>query len=212
VPPGGRGDLAFQDGEDAAQELRRQLRAHGALASVPAAFAMADGRVTGVLDGVAADALVRAQAGKLKEKHRLAAFVAHVVAAAARHASAAALPEASVQYGLGGAQRLRPLADDAAQDALAALVAGYRAGLVRPLPFFPAASLAYANARKKDDAAVAARRARAAFKGRGDGSAGEADDAATALCWRGRDPLAQPEFAAWAERVGEALAACEELA
>jgi exodeoxyribonuclease V gamma subunit len=212
VPPGSRGDLAFQDGEDAAQELRRQLRAHGALASVPVAVAMADGRVTGVLDGVAADALVRAQAGTLKEKHRLAAFVAHVVATAARHGSTAALPEASVQYGLGGSQRLRPLTDDAAQVALATLVAGYRAGLARPLPFFPAASLAHANARKKDDVAVAARRARAAFNGRGDGSSGEADDAATAMCWRGRDPLAQPEFVAWAERVGDALAACEELA
>jgi hypothetical protein len=32
------------------------------------------------------------------------------------------------------------------------------------------------------------------------------------MCWRGRDPLAQPEFVAWAERVGDALAACEELA
>ena len=122
---------------------------------MPVAVAMADGRVTGVLDGVAADALVRAQAGTLKEKHRLAAFVAHVVATAARHASTAALPEASVQYGLGGSQRLRPLTYDAAQAALATLVAGYRAGLARPLPFFPAASLAHANARKKDDVAVA---------------------------------------------------------
>lgn len=108
---------------------------------------------------------------------------------------------------------MRPLDGDAAQAALAVLVAGFRAGVRRPLPFFPAASLAHAEARAKgDDDAVATRRARAAFAGRGDGSTGEADDAATALCWRGRDPLGHPDFAEWAERVGRALAACEELA
>ncbi|MFO0390320.1 MAG: exodeoxyribonuclease V subunit gamma [Planctomycetota bacterium] len=213
VPPGSRGDLAFHDGEDEAQVLRRCLRAHGALASVPVAVAADDGRVAGTLEGVAADALVRAQAGKLKAKHRLAAFVAHVVAAVARGAGGALLPDASVQYGLGETQRLRPLDGDAAQAALAVLVAGFRAGLRRPLPFFPAASLAHAEARAKgDDDAVATRRARAAFAGHGDGSTGEADDAATALCWRGRDPLGHPDFAEWAERVGRALAACEELA
>lgn len=212
LPPGARGDAAFGDSEDEAQELRRKLAAHGAMQPRAVAATLADARITGVVDDCAADAVVRSQSGAVKPKHAVAALVEHLVVAVARAAGAGDLPAATVVYGRSGDVRLRPLDGDAGVQALATLVAGYREGLRRPLPFFPAASLAYARAAAdaKGGPAKARKQARSKFESAGDGSRGEGDDAATALCFRGREPLASEAFVAWAERIHGVLAVCKD--
>jgi hypothetical protein len=79
------------------------------------------------------------------------------------------------------------------------------------LPFFPAASLAYGEGLgAARDLPKARKNARKAFAPHGPDVRGEEDDAATKLCFRGRDPLASDDFAAWAERIHGVLAACED--
>jgi exodeoxyribonuclease V gamma subunit len=209
LPPGARGDVAFAPSDDEAQELRAKLAAHGPRRDRAVDVAAGDARLVGMLDDVAADAIVRCQAGGLKPKDRIGAFVEHVVAAAARHAGAD-LPDATVQHARGQSVRLRPLPADEAARFLAELLAGFREGVRRPLPFFPKTSLAYVAgmAKKGGSAAAAVAAARKAFTpydGRGDG-----DQPAAQLCFRGRDPLQLPQFAEWAARIDAMLAASEE--
>lgn len=201
VPPGARGDAAFAPSDDEAQELRRKRAAHGPRSARAVDVTVADARLVGVLDDVAADAIVRCQAGGLKAKDRVGALVEHCVAAAARHAGAE-LPAATVQYARAETIRLKPLSAEEAAGCLQALVDGFRAGLRRPLPFFPATSLAFVDAEAPD--AAAARKEWQPFEGRGDG-----DKPAAKLCFRERDALALPDFAAWAERIGALLSQCE---
>jgi exodeoxyribonuclease V gamma subunit len=209
LPPGARGDVAFAPGDDEAQELRAKLAAHGPRSARAVDVAGADARLFGMLEDVAADAIVRCQAGGLKPKDRVGTLVEHVVAAAARHADVD-LPDATVQHARGASVRLRPLQADEAGRFLAELLAGFRAGIRRPLPFFPRTSFAYIKGMTKKGGSVAAAMAAAqkeftAYDGRGDG-----DQPAVQLCFRGRDPLQLPQFAEWATRIDDLLAACEE--
>lgn len=211
LPPGARGDVVFGDREDEAQDLRRKLAAHGPLQARAVAVALADARIVGVLDDCATDAVVRSHAGVVKPKHAITALVEHLVCAVARAAGASDLPAATVVYGRSGDVRLRPLDGDAAQQALTVLVGGYREGLRQPLPFFPSASLAYAGALGGAGGLAKARKlARTKFESSGNGSRGEGDDAATALCFRNREPLTSDRFASWAERIHGLLAACKD--
>jgi exodeoxyribonuclease V gamma subunit len=106
-----------------------------------------------------------------------------------------------------GGCELRPAASPAhAAAALGNLAAAFRELCRRPLPLFEKASFAYAEQRqrlldprklKTAGAEIAA--ARRAFEG--DERRPGDRDAATLLLWRGRDPLAESDFAAWAEKI-----------
>ncbi len=87
---------------------------------------------------------------------------------------------------------------------LADLVAGYRLGLTRPLPFLEKSSHAWAKARHEDkDAAAAARRVWVPRQQSDNTHAppGDSEDVDVQLCWRDQDVLAMAAFAAWAERI-----------
>ena len=211
LPPGARGDAVFGANEDEAQELRRKVRLHGELRPCAVEAVLDDARVAGIVDDCAADAVVRGHSGAVKPKHRLTAMVEHLVVAVARSAGAGSLPAATAVYGRADDFRLRPIDGDEAKQALGVLLAGFRAGLRQPLPFFPAASLAYGEGLgAARDLPKARKNARKAFAPHGPDVRGEEDDAATKLCFRGLDPLASDDFAAWAERIHGVLAACED--
>lgn len=119
----------------------------------------------------------------------------------------------NVVFGREGGFDLRPAAGaDRALGQLAELVAGFRELRRRPLPFFENASFAFAEERQRQRDPRQARQAggeleaaRRAFAGAGrepgrPGGRGD-QDAATRLLWRGRDPLAEGDFGAWASRV-----------
>ncbi|HEU4418534.1 MAG TPA: hypothetical protein VFT55_06315, partial [Planctomycetota bacterium] len=88
---------------------------------------------------------------------------------------------------------------------LAWLVEQYRAGQQAPLPFFERSSFAYGEARRKgkghDDALRAARREWLPDTNPERRWPHDSEDLPIQLCMRGRDPLAEPEFAQLAEQL-----------
>jgi hypothetical protein len=99
-------------------------------------------------------------------------------------------------------------------DALGWLIAGYRATMVNPIPVFELASREYVERLRKEEN-PAAKKGKPTTKSAIDcardkyrasewngGEAGDERDAYHALCWRGRDPFADPhraEFDKWSQ-------------
>jgi exonuclease V gamma subunit len=131
-----------------------------------------------------------------------------VFASVMRHRDDRRWPETTVwvarQRNLGFAELTR---QQALQHATT-LLDGYREGLASPLPMLMAASCAFGKAlHDGKDAHVCARAARAAYE-KNDADRvppGDRYDPDVALCWRGRQPLDDPRFAAWAERLWQPI-------
>jgi exonuclease V gamma subunit len=142
------------------------------------------------------------------KKHLLRAWIHHVLASVMRHRDGDGWPAVTVWVARDRDRCLRAL-DAAETDRFAAvLVDGYRAGLAEPLPMLMDASAAYGEAlRDGADAGARRREAARAYEGKEQdwGRTGDRHDPDVALCWRGRDPLADPRFAAWAERLWQPI-------
>ncbi len=157
-------------------------------------------RLHGRLEDLTDVGLLRFRCADLKPKDLLRAWVLHVVRNAWEARRPTGLPRATHAIGTDRSVRFR--APGAAPELLEGLVAGYREGLESPLPVFERASKVYVEQRRQRDAGgrprvpplVAARRAY-------DGGRfpGDAANPYAALCFRDRDPLAEPAFARWAE-------------
>jgi len=201
LPVGGLGAIDFAAVADASDEFVAAVRAHGRLASRSLCVPCDGWLVRGEVDGVGVADLVRARIAAIKDKDRLAAWILHVLLAAARHRGERDLPATTRIVGADGAETFAALGPRQAADCLSLLLRGFREGHLLPLPVFEHASPAYAAGLcgGGGSPAEALRRARAAY-----GPAGEAwrscdtDEPANLLCARGRDALADPAFARWA--------------
>ncbi len=157
-------------------------------------------RLTGRLDQLTADGRLSFRCANLKPKDYVRAWIAHIARAAWEAVHPSGLPPVTHLAGIDRSVRFGPLEDPAAL--LDTLIAGYRAGLRRPLPLFENASHAYAEATHKTKAGGQVKTspegaARRTFTG--GRFAGDAGDPYVKLCFRDRDPLAEDGFARWAE-------------
>jgi exodeoxyribonuclease V gamma subunit len=167
------------------------------------------GQVSGLYPGLG---LLQWRPGKLRGEHRLKLWLAHLARWAVVDAARIEDPEPSALHGLDKRCIFaRPLPQAEARAQLEALTTLYWQGLHRPLPIFPKASAAFAEAWQADpDKAMNA--ARQAWLGNGfNGIPGEADDDYIRLMLRevSGDPLAHPDFARLALELYRPLLAAE---
>ncbi len=204
LPVAGPGDAEFATLDDEVQALLATVRTFGEPASRSLRITHGGVRLSGEIDGVTATCLLRSRVATLKAKDQLAAWIVHVVVAIARHAGET-WPAETIVVARDQAIRLQALTADDAARALDTLLAGYRAGLTAPLPFFPATSSAWAEA--SSDPAAADRKARTKWQPRHNMTgASDSENRDHMLCFRQRDPLATAEFRDWAGRVFHAMA------
>jgi len=173
----------------------------------------AGARITGHLGDIWTAGRLEYTAARVRAKHRLTLWIRHLALNAAAPAGA---PRRSVLLGRGqgrGVERFELAPVEDATTRLAELAAIYRAGLCRPLPFFPQTSLAYARTMRElagmPDAEVVALDAARGEWYSGWNRAGEGEDPSVARLFGGADPLEGDEedlgFHALALRVFEPL-------
>ncbi len=172
-------------------ERVRQARAGCEARTVRVECALGDATVRGVLV-VHGRAQVTFRFSKL-DGHvawRLRTWVAHLLGCASGESieTMAELRD--------GEERLAHIAPTQAREILSALVAFYRTGCTRRVPFFPETSSAWADAMRRGaapDAARAIEEARKAWRGQrwgpGGDMRGERDDPFNTIVWRGEEPF-----------------------
>jgi exodeoxyribonuclease V gamma subunit len=203
LPPALLGEANYRRLRLEVEALLGRLPAGLRLPEKPLAFELAgDGWLLRGSLSLRGSALLRVRPAALRPRDLLGAFLQGL-------AARAVLPRdlRILAIGKDDGCELRPAASPAhAAAALGDLAAAFRELRRRPLPLFEKASFAYAEQRqrlldprklKTAGAEIAA--ARRAFEGdeRRPGDQG----AATLLLWRGRDPLAESDFPAWAEKI-----------
>lgn len=162
--------------------------------------------ITGEVDGLAAEELVRVRPAKIKGKDRVRAWLLHLVLAIARTQGAAELPPRTRVIGTSDTWLIEQVDAVTALEHLRPFVDGFRRGRTRPLPWFEHASHAYAESwLKRRDRAAALAKARTAWGSGDEQEAYRHDcfDAFVTLCMRGRDPL-DAEFENLAATIGVA--------
>jgi exodeoxyribonuclease V gamma subunit len=158
LPPATHGELVFtellSDVEEFAARLQ-ELTGGSYGDAVDVDFELDGFRLTGRLENILPFGQLQYRCAKMREKDRIRSWIFHLVLnASGRHH-----PEETLLIMLDRSIRYRPAGDAAAQ--LNALLTLYREGLSEPLPFFPRASLAWAERSDKTeldrlDAAMAA--------------------------------------------------------
>ena len=95
----------------------------------------------------------------------------------------------------------------AAHEQLSALVAGFRLGITEPLPFFEKSSHAYGKSLHEGKEAPAALHSALAewLPQQREFSFPDSVDREIALCMRDRDPLHEPAFGLWAQRIWQVV-------
>jgi exodeoxyribonuclease V gamma subunit len=198
LPHGVVGDVALAVALEQMESLVRRLDAlmpAGAAPSVPIDLELEGVRIRGALVRSAAGGVIDFRPTTAKPGDRLGLWLRHLALGAAGEGGE------SRWLGTTATVVLRPVAD--ARERLADVVALYREGLRRPLPFFPRA--AYAACEAKKEPLVAARK-HWESPAVPDAPPGEGDDPYNALAFRGRDPFADP-FLTLARRVFDPLRA-----
>jgi exodeoxyribonuclease V gamma subunit len=209
LPPFGHGDAVFADLDEEVGAFLRAREAYGPTADralrVPCEGGTLHGTVAGVTDGH----LVVARMAGVRMKDKLRGLVLHAAVAVARSLGEA-WPARTVVLGRDDLVEFKPLAPGTAREALDMLVYGFRLGVRAPLPFFPETSHAYGSAMVKSHDETAARNAaRTKWQPKfGSPVPSDSEDAANVLCMRGREALATPEFAPWAEHIAKLLHEC----
>jgi exodeoxyribonuclease V gamma subunit len=204
LPIGGMSRIAFVDVDDELQRFLDELRAFGALKNQLLDVALGPNRVRGEISGLTNEFLVLARIAHIKPKDHLRAWIHHVFMALARHRGTASWPAVTALLGKQSQWRLRALPADVAEQQAELLLRGLRGGTPEPLPFFELASHKCGELRadgKPLEAALRAARHAFLVSGHQAWMRSDSEDLAVALCWRNRDPLQQPAFAAFAEQV-----------
>ncbi len=160
-------------------------------------------RLHGRLDNLTDIGALRFRCANLKPRDQLTAWIAHVALSAWATQHPTSLPTDTRVIGTDHGIRFRALPD--AVTIIERLIAGYARGLEAPLPVFERASHAYIDQRRRladpkskarTPALEAARRAYV-----GDRFAGDLGNPYVALCFRDLEPLADADFATWAEQL-----------
>lgn len=226
LPAGARGQLAFQDVDDEAQQILARVRSHGPVTTMTIDVRVGGVRVLGPMSGVAAESIVYATVANMKPKYRLRAFVLHVFAALQRHGRGTALPSRTLVEAKDKTASYAALDADEAVDLATLLVEGYREGVRDPLPVFGESSAAFAEkvqpakskkARSSPSEADLLAEARRAAKKKfepdtsADFPKGDLTDDDVRLCWRGREPLQDARFELWSQRLWVELLKKERL-
>ncbi|MFC1895354.1 exodeoxyribonuclease V subunit gamma [Thermodesulfobacteriota bacterium] len=162
-------------------------------------------RLTGRLDALSPERLLRYRYARVKATDRLKVWIHHL---ALNSVKADNYPRTSVLVGLNPNNRKKPVwaaweysAVQNSEEILGMLLEGYWAGLVKPLHFFPESSWVYVHMllERNKPPEKALRSARDNWTG-SDFNRGESEDAHYELCFRSTDPL-DSEFQRIAEEV-----------
>jgi exodeoxyribonuclease V gamma subunit len=143
--------------------------------------------LTGQIESIYGDRIVRFRCATLKVKDRLRAWISHLVRCAARPAAYCE----TILIGTDAIVRFSPVGE--AHEEMAKLLEIYWRGLNRVLPFFPESALKYADAvvyPPKSAQSPPLTKARYAWNGsKWDDAPAEKNDKYYAFCFADRDPL-----------------------
>lgn len=183
VPPAPYGELIFKRLVTPAQVLAARVQAScaGAVTLAPLDFELHldSFRLSGRLDGIVPEYLLRYRSAKAGGKDKVRLWIEHLLL---NSLDVAGYPRASRLITVDGTVTLQPCSSGPYY--LQQLLELYWQGLHRPLKFFPSASLAYAKSGKRENA----------VKIWQDGRFPESADRSYSLCFGESDPL-DDEFA-----------------
>ncbi|HYD54221.1 MAG TPA: hypothetical protein VEA99_16415, partial [Gemmatimonadaceae bacterium] len=206
LPSGALARRWFDRLDDEISDLLRRVERSDAYEPVSVEIAGPDWTLVGRIDGLVDQGRVQVRAARLRPKDRVQAWIAHLAL------SAEGQEPTSRVIGTNDEMMTLGLVDEPLA-LLDVLVRGMREALRAPVPVFELASHAYAEQSLKLDGGSSRARtpaidkARLAFVGTGfERAACDLADPHVALCWRGRDPLAdEATFADWAARLWNPL-------
>ena len=197
LPPGQLGASWFARLEGEARPVLDALPA-GARASTALTVIGNDWRITGVVDGIIDDTRYVVRTGSFSAKHRITAWVEHVVMCAAGQqgvdvpgTTRLICPDSKKEAAVIESLEMVPHATELLDEWIGAMHAARRA----PLPFFPVAAEAYraavahnakhaANAKSRAKVQTPLLKAAVAFTGSSFGAAGDEADPYLQLCFR----------------------------
>lgn len=197
LPPGRHGRLLFDEAvtavETFARGVRTEMGAAPSLARIEFDLPLAGFRLTGCLDNIWPERMVRYRCAKVKAKDRLQVWLEHLLLNALQPEG---YPRETVLVMADGTTSFRPVEDAAA--ILITLLEHYWQGLRLPLRFFPVSSMEYAHKLEwKLERAI--RAWEGGFKAKGEG-----EDPAFRLCFGESAPF-DDEFQRIARSVLEPL-------
>lgn len=192
IPPGTPGTCWFEDTCASIERLAARVTARrkgAALEPLSVDISLSGFRITGSIAGLYPGGLVLHRPVS-RERHLVTFWIRRLVLDCAAAALKSPVPEAA-------ALCTRELdciyrCPENSPAILSGLLEIYWQGLARPVPFFPQASWAYAEA-ERDEKGDAGERAQQEFEG-SDRSRGEIADLYVRRCFAGADPLEDPEF------------------
>ena len=203
LPVGAQGTAAFAALDAETQQFLHAAADHGAVANRLLRARGAGFTIVGDVEGLGAAEMFRIRCANLKPKDKLRAWILHLVVAAARAQGEPLLPLQTRILAKDATCVIAELNADFVASQLAWLVLHYRRGLQAPLLFFEKSSHTYGEAlyegKHHAEALRAARRQWAPDTNQEHRSPNDSEDAHIQLCMRGRDPLAEEEFAKLAE-------------
>lgn len=144
IPPSRHGEIIFDDTCKEvivfAQAVQEATHLSKPLPPVDFDIEVAGFRLTGRLDGIWGDRMIRYRCAKLKAKDQLRAWIEHVVLNVKREKD---YPRQTLLMMADGSEAYSPLEN--AEEILKNLLETYWKGLSIPLRFFPASAMAYAR-------------------------------------------------------------------
>ena len=182
LPPGRHGEALFAGAVSAVEGFAQVVTEHiggiAQLAPLDVECDLAGFRLTGRLDRIWPERMIRYRCAKLKAKDQLRAWIEHLILNAAHQEEG---PRETLLIMVDGSKTFRPVEDAAAS--LQTLLGLYWEGLTVPLRFFPASAMEYAH---KQEWQVG--RAIKTWKG-GFNFPGEGEDPYYRLCFGQADPF-----------------------
>ncbi|MDN0082101.1 exodeoxyribonuclease V subunit gamma [Crenobacter sp. SG2305] len=205
LPPGELGEAWLAAEQDATRRLLRQLPAalfEPPLPPWPFSLDIAGLTLTGTLSGLRRDGQYLVKVRRAFAGEKIGLWLQHLLLNALAPDGFAT---ESTLLDDEGRLTLAPLPPAEAQALLAPWLEGWLVGQENPLPFFPrtswAAAVSLADAKLAREAALTAAQNEWAPAFDGNGKVAQRDDPAIALAFRHVDPLADPVFLDWAERL-----------
>jgi len=149
IPPARHGEMVFENAvtevEAFARVVKDQFKGQTQLAPLDFELDLAGFRLTGRLDRIWPERMIRYRCAKRKAKDLLRAWIEHLLLNAAPQGE---YPRETLLMMTDGRDAFGPVEDAAA--ILRILLGLYRQGLTAPLRFFPASAMAYADKEKWD--------------------------------------------------------------
>jgi exodeoxyribonuclease V gamma subunit len=194
IPPARHGEIVFETAVGEVETFARTVQANFgdkiSLAPLDFELNLSGFRLTGRLDEIWPERMIRYRCAKLKAKDQLRAWIEHLVLNAARKE---AYPRETLLIMTNGTNTFNPVQDAAA--VLQIFLDIYWQGLTTPLRFFPASAMAYAERQEWNLG-----RARGKWEDGYNDIPGEGRDPYFRLCFGHVDPF-NAEF----ERIAHAL-------